>query len=89
MADKCVFYKDNIILLIYVDDILIIGKDEGKVEAFKQSMKEGSENFIFTDGESLYCYLGVQIEKLPDGTINPPSYTRLKSAILMQKNAEV
>ena len=68
-ADKCVFYKEDIILLIYVDDILIIGKGESEVEAFKCSMKEGSENFIFTDGESLDNYLGVQIEKLPNGTI--------------------
>lgn len=68
-VDKCVFYKDDIVLLIYVDDILIIGKDNDKVDAFKDSMKAGSENFIFTDGESLDCYLGVQIERLSNGTI--------------------
>jgi hypothetical protein len=68
-VDKCVFYKDDIVLLIYVDDILIIGKDDHKIKEFKESMKSGSENFVFTDGESLDCYLGVQIERLPNGSI--------------------
>ena len=52
-SDKCVFFKEGIILLIYVDDILIIGQDDSIVKDFKKSMQEGSEGFVFSDGGSV------------------------------------
>ena len=68
-SDKCVFFKEGIILLIYVDDILIIGQDDSIVNDFKKSMQEGSEGFVFTDGGSVESYLGVQVEKRADGSL--------------------
>lgn len=67
--DKCIFFKEGIILLIYVDDILIIGKDEEIVNEFQQSMKDGPEGFMFMDGGSVESYLGVQVEKRADGSL--------------------
>ena len=68
-SDPCVFFRDGLVLLIYVDDIMIIGKDAAHVDSFKQSMKDGKENFCFTDGGNLENYLGVQVAKRADGSL--------------------
>lgn len=68
-ADKCVFYKDGLIALVYVDDILIVGENDTQIEAFKESIRNGPEQFAFTDGGSLESYLGVQVERNLDGSL--------------------
>jgi len=67
-VDQCVWYKDNIVLLQYVDDLLIIGIDDEIIATFKKELAEGKENFIFTDGGPLESYLGVNVKKHANGT---------------------
>ena len=37
-VDQCVWYKDNIVLLQYVDDLLIIGIDDEIIATFKKEL---------------------------------------------------
>ncbi len=41
--------KDGMVILVYVDDCIIIGKDMGEIDEFVRSMQQGSENFVLTD----------------------------------------
>ena len=63
MSDHCVFVKkfgnnDFIILLLYVDDILIVGKDASKIDNLK---REFSKSFAMKDLGSTKQILGMNI----------------------------
>ena len=63
MCDHCVFVKtfgdnDFIILLLYVDDVLIIGQDANKIDNLK---KELSESFTMKDLEPTRQILDMKI----------------------------
>jgi hypothetical protein len=68
ISDPCVFISKTLIILVYVDDCILISKDDFAIPNFIKSLETGSENFIFTDEGSLSSYLGVSMDKLPDGT---------------------
>ena len=68
-VDKCVWFKDGIVLLQYVDDLLIVGINDEIISNFKTQLAEGKENFVFTDGGPLESYLGVNVKKCNNGTI--------------------
>ncbi|KAK6164186.1 hypothetical protein DH2020_001050 [Rehmannia glutinosa] len=78
-SDHCVFFKkfsdnDFIILLLYVDDMLIIGHDASKIEKLK---KELGKSFAMKDLGPAKQILGLQVKQLKDGTfISQTKYTR-------------
>eukprot|EP00957_Ditylum_brightwellii_P032286 2446093-Ditylum_brightwellii.AAC.1 len=49
MVDPCMFIWDECILLVYVDDVLIVGKSKEAIESFISSLKTGTEAFEFTE----------------------------------------
>ena len=55
------------IILVYVDDCILLPKDELPMKRFVQSLKDGDKNFDFTEDGTLENYLGVNIAKFPDG----------------------
>nr|KYP31853.1 Retrovirus-related Pol polyprotein from transposon TNT 1-94 [Cajanus cajan] len=62
-ADQCVFVKnyengESIILLLYVDDMLIVGKDKTKIAALKKAL---SKSFAMKDLGSVKKILGMKI----------------------------
>ena len=61
------FISKDMIILVYVDDCILISKDDISIPRFIKSLEEGPENFVFTDEGSLESYLGVSMVKLPDG----------------------
>ena len=67
ISDPCIFLSKTLIILVYVDDYILISKDGIAIPNFIKSLESGSENFIFTDEGSLSSYLGVSMDKLPDG----------------------
>ena len=67
--DPCVFIRDNCVILVYVDDCIIISKDEKVIDCFVKSMMDGPEGFVLTDDGDLARFLGVEIEYKSDGTI--------------------
>ena len=61
-------FKDNVsnvIVLVYVDDCIILGKDNLSIDRFIATLTYGPEKFAFTDEGSIDKYLGVNIERLP------------------------
>ena len=66
-ADPCMLYKEDetgvCIIIIYIDDRLIIGKEE----AIDDAIKVLQDHFQVKDPTSLEDYLGVQIVQSDDG----------------------
>ena len=54
-------------ILVYVDDCILIPKEQSAITAVVQSLHTGHENFVFTEEGTLESYLGVCITKLPGG----------------------
>ena len=61
-ADHSVFTRNNMVILIYVDDILIFACFENDINLFKESLKK---HFCFTDNGPVECYLGIEIIRTP------------------------
>ena len=60
------FLSKTLIIWVYVDDCILISKDDIAIPNFIiKSLESGSENFIFTGEGSLRSYLGVSMDRLP------------------------
>ena len=57
--DPCIWYKEGVILIIYVDDCLIFSKNKELADELIQQLRV---NFTLTDEGSVESYLGVQVE---------------------------
>ena len=68
-VDPCVFISKNAIVLTYVDDCLILAKTNEVIDKLVKSLKDGKENFDFTDDGDIKYYLGVEFKRSSDGTI--------------------
>ena len=66
ISDPCVFISKDMVVLVYVDDCILISKNEASIDSFVKSMKNGPENFVFTTEGTMESYLGVNIERLPE-----------------------
>jgi hypothetical protein len=63
-VDECVFYYKSTILLLYVDDGCLCGPDAHEIESIIKSLKN---EYNVTDEGNLEDYVGVLIERMPDG----------------------
>ena len=54
--DECVFYKGKSIILIYVDDVVLVGPDDQEIDHIVETMAGA---FKITDEGTLADYLGV------------------------------
>ena len=59
-VDECVFYKGDLIFVVYVDDIIILCPDQRKIDRVVKSLKKG---FDLTDEGDLTEYLGIRVDK--------------------------
>ena len=58
-------------MLVYVDDCIIFSRNNSGIsDKLIASLKDGKENFEFTDEGDLKSYLGVDIIKRKDGNIS-------------------
>ena len=64
--DSCVYFDDYTYLLLYVDDILIIGKDEHKINEVKTKL---SNEFEMKDLGCARRILGIEIKRPDSNTI--------------------
>ncbi len=67
VADACVFFKKDLIVLIYINNCILISNKLSVLKEFIKSLSDGPEQFIFTDEGKLGKYLQVEITKLSDG----------------------
>lgn len=60
--DPCVYLKNGMIVLCYVDDCIIIGNKMKDINDFVYSMQNGPENFVLTDEGNIDKFLGIEIK---------------------------
>ena len=66
-VDPCIFYREDAIILVYVDDCIIFSKSNKINDSIVASLQNGVENFNLTDEGDVSRYLGVDILHHPDG----------------------
>jgi hypothetical protein len=64
LIDPCVYYKGKTVFMLYVDDGIFAGPDQEEIQGLIEELKE---EFNITDEGDLTEYLGVLVEKQPDG----------------------
>ena len=62
-VDPCVYFREDIILLSYVDDCILISRDSTVIDNVITALKK---NFELTDDGTLQKYLGVEIVRNDD-----------------------
>ena len=76
--DTCLFTKDGIVLIVYVDDAILISPDKSLIDAEIKSLQEG---YVLTDDGDLQDYLGTRFTQHADGSVEL-SQPRMVSRIL-------
>ena len=66
-VDPCIFYRDDAIILVYVDDCIIFSKSNKINDSIVASLQNGAEHFNLTDEGDVSRYLGVDIHHYDDG----------------------
>ena len=83
-SDQCVFFGNEAIILIYVDDCILLQKKGSQAaENLIRDLQEGNEKFEFTDDGTLNKYLGVDVKRRKDHSI------KLTQKHLIQRFLEV
>ena len=59
--EPCMFFKDDMVVLVYVDDCLFFPKDEAKINDVIESLRKAS--FTLTVEEDVYAFLGIEVER--------------------------
>jgi len=71
LVDHCVYYKGASVFMVYVDDGIYAGPDASEIDELISSLgrKDGGceVSFKVTDEGEIDDYLGVKVERLPDG----------------------
>ena len=72
--DPFVFYKEDMIVLVYVDDMIAVARENKQIDDLVESLREGNEHFKLTSEGKLGVYLGMEIENSEGGAfeIKPP-----------------
>jgi hypothetical protein len=60
LSDPCIFNSKNLMVIIYVDDMLIIEKKKGEMEKFKNSLEQ---EFEMTSHDKIENMLGLEIHQ--------------------------
>ena len=67
LSDLCVFISKDMVILEYVDDFILISKEDFTIKNFNGSMKDSPEGFEFTEEGIMNAYIGADISPLPYG----------------------
>ena len=62
--DQCLYMKDSMVILVYVNNCITVGKNMGEINKFVRSMQQGSENFVLINEGSNDKFLGIEIKCL-------------------------
>jgi hypothetical protein len=65
--DACLFLKDNLLVVVYVDDAIICSKSKSEVVNFLTKQK--SRNYASMEDGDLAAYLGVSMTKLDNRSL--------------------
>jgi len=76
--DECVFYYGKTVFIVYTDDTILLGPDKDEIDLL---VKRLSRNFKIEDQGDLSDYLGIKIERKPDGTLEWTQPTLIQSIL--------
>jgi hypothetical protein len=65
--DECIFYRGNVIYVLYIDDSLIVGPDQKEIDQVIQDIRAAKLN-ITVEG-TIKDFIGVNIQRNKDDTI--------------------
>ena len=69
-ADACVFIGNTSIVIVYVDDCVVFQhKGARDTDELIRNLQDGEQKFVFTDNGDLETYLGVDVKRKKDGSI--------------------
>ena len=67
-VDECVFYRGNVMYVLYTDDSILAGPDESEIDKVIKDIKQADLD-ITIEGD-LQDFLGINIDRKPDGSIH-------------------
>ena len=67
--DPCLYYRGNIIFLVYIDDCIIFGPDNSSIDTVVADLRACSHRFTVDDQGDIGDFLGLQVTRFPDGSI--------------------
>jgi hypothetical protein len=67
-ASPCLYFRDGVVILTYVDDCLFFAKDKQQINDLLESIQQKS-NLQFTIEDDAFTFLGVQLKTHDDGTV--------------------
>ena len=65
----CLHYRRSIVFLVYIDDCIVFGPDDKAINEVVADLRNSSQNFTIDDQGDVVDFLGIQIQKLDDGSI--------------------
>ena len=60
-SDRCIYISKNLILIVYVDNVLIFSKEKVWINIFVKSLFKGYKKFKLMNEGSIDKYLGIEI----------------------------
>ena len=75
IVDPCLYFKDNLICDIYVNDTIFWSPSDSKIDQIISGLK--GLNFEFTDEGDVDSFLGIKIDTTDDDTV-----TMLQSSLI-------
>ena len=67
--DPCLYYRKSIVFLVYIDDCIVFGPDDTAIDEVVADLRKSTQNFTIDDQGEVGDFLGIQIQKLADGSI--------------------
>jgi hypothetical protein len=67
-VDECVFYRGKTLYVLYTDDSILAGPDENEINQIIDELRQAKLDV--TDEGSIQDFLGVRIDRKPDGSIH-------------------
>ena len=67
--DPCLYYRKSIVFLVYIDDCIVFGPDDTAIDEVVADLCKSTQNFTIDDQGEVGDFLGIQIQKLADGSI--------------------
>ena len=67
--NPCLYYRKSILFLVYIDDCIVFGPDDTAIDEVVTDLRKSSQNFTIDDQGEVGDFMGIQIQKLDDGSI--------------------
>lgn len=66
-VDECIYYQENVIFMVYVDDAILLSPSKKYIDASLQDLRQ---SFKLTDEGNIADYLGIKVTRLATGIIS-------------------